>query len=318
MNFICVHLRLSAAYCVLLLPLLTLPLLAQRTVAITVDDLPSAGGAQSLSSAQHITNRLLEELQKARVPAVGFVNESKVDVPGERDARTALLQQWIDAGLMLGNHSFSHQDLNKIPLDEFTDDVIRGEVLWRPMMQKAGLRDLWFRHPFLHTGADPAKRAPFERFLASRGYRIAPVTLEHSDWWFADLHSRLMARQDFANADKVRAASLAYLDTMLDYHEALTRKLFQRDIAHVFLMHANSLNALILPDILDRFRRRGYRFVSLNQALQDPAYQTEDRYQGAQGPVWLHHWSIALGQPTSPNDEPDMPKWLFELDKATR
>lgn len=309
--------RVPAALFFLVLALLTAPLLAQRTVAITIDDLPSAGRDQSLATAQHITNRLLETLAQAHVPAVGFVNENKVHVPAERDARAALLQQWIDAGLALGNHTFTHADLNAKSADWFADDTLHGEVLWRPMMEKAGLRDLWFRHPFLHTGADPAKRAAFERFLASRGYRIAPVTLEHSDWWFADLYSRLMARQDLDNAAKVRAASLDYLDTMLDYHEGLTRKLFGRDIAHVFLMHANSLNALILPDILERFRRRGYRFVSLTQALQDPAYQTEDRYQGAEGPVWLHHWSLALGQPSSPADEPDIPKWLFELDKAT-
>jgi peptidoglycan/xylan/chitin deacetylase (PgdA/CDA1 family) len=318
MNFICVHLRSSLAKSLLPFLFLSLPLSAQRTVAITIDDLPSSGRDQSLATAQHITSRLLETLTQARVPAIGFVNESKIHVPGERDPRSALLQQWIDAGLALGNHTFTHADLNAKTADWFADDTLHGEVLWRPMMQKTGNTDLWFRHPFLHTGADPAKRAAFEKFLASRGYRIAPVTMEHSDWWFADLYSRLMARQDLANADKVRAASLEYLDTMLDYHEGLTRKLFQRDIAHVFLLHANSLNALILPDILERFRRRGYRFVSLTQALRDAAYQTEDRYQGAQGPVWLHHWSLALGQPSSPAEEPDIPKWLIELDKATR
>ena len=300
----------------LLVLLLAFPLAAQRTVAITIDDLPFVGGNRSLAAAQEGTAKILYALKQANVPAIGFVNEGKVHLAGERDARTALLQQWVDAGLTLGNHTFSHDDLNKIPLEQFQDDLIRGEVLWRPMIEKAGRRELWFRHPFLHTGADAAKRAAFERFLASRGYRIAPVTLEHSDWWFAGLYDRLMARGDTANAGKVRTASLEYLDTMLDYHEALTWRLFQRDIAHVFLMHANTLNGLILPEMLDRFERRGYKFVPLAEALKDPAYQTEDRYNGTQGPVWLHHWSIALGQQSGPEQEPDIPKWLFDLNRA--
>ena len=311
-----------------LLLLAALPLAAQRSVAITIDDLPFTGANRSLPAAQQATTRILDALKQARVPAIGFVNESKIHIPGERDARTALLQQWIDAGLTLGNHTFSHDDLNKQPLAQFEDGVIHGEVLWRPMMEKAGHRELWFRHPFLHTAAAPAKRVAFERFLDSRGYRIAPVTIEHSDWWFAGLYDRLIAPNNIgeantseansANAEKVRAASLAYLDTMLDYHQALTRKLFQREISHVFLIHANTLNSLILPEMLECFRRRGYQFVPLAKALEDPAYRTEDRYHGAEGPVWLHHWSIALGQPSDPSQEPDIPKWLFELDKSTR
>jgi len=300
----------------LLLFLLALPICAQRSVAITIDDLPFAGDGRSLLAAQQATTRILDALKQDRVPAIGFVNEGKIHIPGERDARTALLQQWIDAGMTLGNHTLSHPDLNKTPLAQFEDDTLHGEVLWRPMMEKAGHRERWFRHPFLHTGAEPAKRAAFERFLASRGYRIAPVTVEHSDWWFAGLYERLIFRGELANAEKVSLASLEYLDTMLDYHEALTRKLFGRDIAHIFLMHANTLNSLILPEMLERFRRRGYQFVPLAEALEDRAYRTADSYYGAQGPVWLHHWSIGLGHQTGPRQEPDIPKWLVELDRA--
>jgi len=290
---------------------------AQRTVAITIDDLPFVSRDRALATAQQGTTRLLQALREARVPAIGFVNESKVQVAGERDARAALLQQWIDAGMALGNHTYTHADFNKQSAQWFADDVIHGEVVWRPMMEKAGRRELWLRHPFLHTGGEAGKRTDFEGFLASRGYRVAPVTLEHSDWWFASLYDRLLTQGDTAGAAKVREASLAYLDTMLEYHEGLARRLFGRDIAHVFLMHANTLNSLIMDEMLDRFRRRGYRFVPLGEAMQDAAYRTEDRYQGTDGIVWQHRWGIALGQKSGPADEPDIPSWLVRLDKAT-
>lgn len=296
---------------------ISLPAAAQRRVAITIDDLPYVSRDRSLATAKQGTTRLLRTLRDGQVPAIGFVNESNVHVPGERDVRTALLQQWIDAGMALGNHTFTHADFNRKSADWFADDVLHGEVLWRPMMEKAGRQELWLRHPFLHTGGDAAKRDAFERFLASRGYRVAPVTLEHSDWWFASLHERLAAAGDEANATRVKAASLDYLDLMLEYHEGLARTLFGRDIAHVFLMHANTLSSLIMGDILERFRRRGYRFVPLADAMKDPAYQTEDRYHGANGIVWQHRWGIALGTKSRPEDEPDLPTWLVRLDQAT-
>ncbi|MBK7926844.1 MAG: polysaccharide deacetylase family protein [Bryobacterales bacterium] len=307
--------RTAAALVVLLA--VALPADAQRTVAITIDDLPFVSRDRSLATAQQGTTRLLQALREARVPAIGFVNESKVHIVGERDARAALLQQWIDAGMSLGNHTYTHADFNKQSAQWFADDVIHGEVVWRPMMEKASRRELWLRHPFLHTGGDAGKRAAFEGFLASRGYRVAPVTLEHSDWWFASLYDRLQAQGDPAGAAKVREASLAYLDTMLDYHEGLTRRLFGRDIAHVFLMHANTLNSQIMGEMLQRFRRRGYRFVALGEAMQDAAYRTEDHYQGTDGMVWQHRWGIALGHKSGPADEPEIPSWLVQLDKAT-
>ena len=294
-----------------------LPLAAQRTVAITIDDLPFVSRDRSLAVAREGTSRLVEALRRERVPAAAFVNESKVQVEGERDARAALLRQWIDAGMELGNHTFTHADFNKQTADWFIDDTVHGEVVWRPMMQRAGRPALWLRHPFLHTGGSAEKRAAYERFLASRGYRVAPVTLEHSDWWFASLHERLLAQGDKANAEKVRAASLDHLDTMLDYHEGLARKLFGRDIAHVFLMHANTLNSHILPEMLDRFRKRGYSFVPLAKALEDPAYRTADSYFGEQGLVWQHRWAITLGHKTGAQDEPDPAQWLQDLNQAT-
>ncbi|MCC6294789.1 MAG: polysaccharide deacetylase family protein [Bryobacterales bacterium] len=293
------------------------PLAAQRTVAITIDDLPFVSRDRSLAVAREGTVRLVDALRRERVPATAFVNESKVQVEGERDARVALLQQWIDAGLDLGNHTFTHADFNKQTADWFIDDTVQGEVVWRPMMRKAGRTALWLRHPFLHTGGSAEKRAAYERFLASRGYRVAPVTLEHSDWWFASLHERLLGQGDTAAAEKVKAASLEHLDKMLDYHEGLTRKLFGRDIAHVFLMHANTLNSRILPEMLDRFRKRGYSFVPLAKAMEDPAYQTADPYAGEQGLVWLHRWAITLGHKTGAEDEPDPAPWLQELNRAT-
>ncbi len=75
-----------------------------RKMAVTFDDLPyaSAGQPHDLSKAQRVTKELLRVLKARTVPVVAFVNEGKLQVAGEVDAQIALLQQWIDAGAILG------------------------------------------------------------------------------------------------------------------------------------------------------------------------------------------------------------------------
>ena len=101
-----------------------------RWVAIPFDDLPMAGeqlgGSWDLDEARLVPERLLETLKARRVPAIGFVNESKLHVPNQMDARIALLDQWLDAGMELGNHTFSHPNLHRTPLAEYQEDVIRA------------------------------------------------------------------------------------------------------------------------------------------------------------------------------------------------
>ena len=85
-----------------------------RRMVITFDDLP-AQRAQSLTEDQvaGIIHRLVPLLLREKVPVIGFVNEKMLEVDGRlRAERVALLESWLDAGLELGNHSYSHPDLH--------------------------------------------------------------------------------------------------------------------------------------------------------------------------------------------------------------
>ena len=164
-----------------------------REVAITFDDLPGvsvAGGdaaerpaAQDLAWAA-MTRRLLEALVRARVPVVGFVNSGKLVRDGSAvPARTELLRSWRDAGFELGNHTAGHVDRHRVPLAEFEADVVSGETAVQALEDEtSGAKRLrWFRHPFLHTGRTLEEKRALESFLAQRGYRIAPVTIDNSE-----------------------------------------------------------------------------------------------------------------------------------------
>lgn len=46
----------------------------QRLVAVTIDDLPVVSTRGDLQTRREITKKLLGHIQKAKVPAIGFVN----------------------------------------------------------------------------------------------------------------------------------------------------------------------------------------------------------------------------------------------------
>jgi hypothetical protein len=61
-------------------------------------------------------------------------------------------------------------------------------------------------------------------------------------------------------------------------------------------------------------RRRGYRTITLEEAMRDPAYLREDGYRGRFGPSWLHRWAMADGKPKAfYAGEPKVPAWVLSL-----
>jgi peptidoglycan/xylan/chitin deacetylase (PgdA/CDA1 family) len=295
--------------------LLADPAPAARTVAITLDDLTGTG-ARSLKELAQMNRQVLAALRGARAPAIGFVNEGKLQITGERDTRVEILRSWLEAGMTLGNHGYGHQDLSKIPLSEYQDDVVRGEVITRGLLQDRKLPLVYYRHPYTHTGPTAEVKQAFERFLAERKYKEAPFTIEHSDWIFAAVYSDAVDRGDRKQAASIRAGYLAYLDRMCAWFEELARDTFGRDIPQILLTHVNRLNADALPDVLAVLDKRGYRFITLDEALADNAYRTADDYVGKNGPSWLHRWRVARKLPPRLRDEPDVPPEVQALWKA--
>lgn len=287
----------------------------RRTAVLTFDDLPLVPPAD-LAAARRVTGTLLRVLTEHRAPAVGFVNEDKVHVPGEMDERIALLEQWLDAGALLGNHTYSHPNLRTTPLTAYQDDVLHGEVITRRLLARRGLSPLYFRHPFTNTGPTQEVKEAFESFLRSRGYIIAPFTVEHADYAYNRIWRDARAKGDTEGAQRIRQAYLDHLDQAFGFFEELSRDTFQREIPQILLIHANEINADCLDDMLDRLEARGYAFVRLEETLRDPAYGTPDTYIGTNGPSWLHRWRDGLGLPSRLRDEPDMPAWAWQAYRA--
>jgi len=286
-----------------------------RQVAITIDDLPAgAAGFMTADEITSMTTKLLTTLRDQKVPAVGFVNEKKLYKTGEVDARIAALRMWVDYGFELGNHTYSHASLNRVSLQTWEDEVIQGESVTRMLLAEHKMTLRYFRHPYLDTGRDLATRRKAEEFLTQRGYRIAPITLDAWDWMYAPVYDDAKKRGDTKLQHDLVKSYLSYSDSVFAYDEQLSKQILGYEPRQIILLHGNNLEADHIGELLDVFRKRGYRFITLENALSDQAYGLPDTYVGEEGTGWLDHWAITMGKPTQ--GAPGFPQWVSDRAKS--
>ena len=288
---------------------------ARRTMAVTFDDLPyvNFGDGVYIKNARAATAKILSTLKKHKVPAVGFVNEDKLEY--SREERIALLRQWVESGMMLGNHTYSHPDFNSLTVEQFEEEITKGEVVTRQLMRSRQPYQLYFRHPMTHTGDTKEKKEAIEKFLETRGYRVTPHTIENSDFIFNVPYAKAV-QNDEALAKRLRDEYLAYTIAATEFAEKISPEVFGHEIPQLLLLHANAITADSLDEMLKKFEARGYTFVTLDAVMADPAYQTKVTYVTKFGPTWLFRWMKSKGMDVDFGADPDPPKWVMDLYNA--
>lgn len=254
----------------------------KRQVAVTIDDGPATGVNSDLEMFVRVSSGIRDAFVAEKVPAIMFVNEQQLNVDGQRDDRVKVMDAWLAAGLELGNHTYSHPRLNEMELWQYYDDIVKGEVITRPLLKKSGVELKWFRYPFLATESGD-KAAAIESFLKQRNYSIAPVTVDYADYSFASNYARALRAGDDAQAAETVRNMMAALDVGFDKAEKLSRDIVGHEIPLILLIHCNELNAKNLPEALHRMRDRGYEFISLDQAMKDDVYHTPNMRAGSMG-----------------------------------
>jgi hypothetical protein len=117
---------------------------------------------------------------------------------------------------------------------------------------------------------------------------------------------------------RIAGEYVAYMERKTDYWERSARSLFDRDIPQVLLVHANALNADHFDRVAAMLKRRGYRFVTLESAVNDPAYASADTFTGGGGISWIHRWALTKdGSKAILPGEPEVPKWVMDATGIT-
>ena len=242
-----------------------------QEMAVTFDDLPVHGPLPTGITRLEIAQSILKTLKREKLPPVyGFINGGR----GEEDPNSRpVLQAWRKAGQPLGNHTWVHLDLNKESPEEFGAEVLRNEPLLESLMGKADWH--WLRYPFLHEGDTVEKRRAVRAWLFARGYKIAEVSMDFEDYLWNEPYARCMAKHDEASIAKLHDSYLAVAAQYYGIFRELSQLLYGRDLKYVLLMHVGAFDARMLPDLLALYRAKGVRFISLPDAMSDPAYQDD-------------------------------------------
>jgi peptidoglycan/xylan/chitin deacetylase (PgdA/CDA1 family) len=264
-------------------------------VALTFDDVPVFGKFVPAAVDAEITAKLLAGLKKYHWPATGFVNEIQLE-GADKPARIALLSMWLDAGMDLGNHSYSHLSLTNTPVETYIADVARGETVTQSLLAMRGRTEHWYRHPYLETGTTIEIRRKFESWLSEHGYRVAPVSMENSDWAFAGPYDEALAHGELAAARHIQQEYLEYTERIISWYQAAAHDLLGREPAFIFLLHASRMNADSIDALAVIFHRQRLHPITLDQAITDPAYQIADDYAGPNGDQWLTRWALTLNK----------------------
>ncbi len=270
-------------------------------VALTFDDLPAHASLPPGVGRVDVARSVVETLRAAGAPpALGLVNPKALEDGAEN---AEVLRLWRAAGFPLGNHTFSHMDLQANTLAAFQQDVVAAEPALRDFMGDVDWH--WFRFPYLRAGETIEKHRAVSAFLKEHGYKVAEVTLNFDDWAYNDPYARCMAKGDLQAIDWLQASYMARAAESLRIGQDMAQRIYGRDIKHVLLLHLGAFETVMLPRLLDLLKERGFELITLQDAEGDPAYALDpDLASGWRGTM-LEHMMAARGlAPLRPAEDP--------------
>lgn len=249
---------------------------APKYMCITFDDLPVAR-VEDRYERLVVTDKILGALDEFDVSAAGFVIGSNIHEHYD------LLEQWLKRGHTLGNHTYSHPDLNDVPVKLYLQDVSRGQGAIDDLLQEYNQKKRYFRYPLLHYGNTFDKKKAVTDYLREKEFTVAHVSIDNDEYIYNLQYEKLA---EYAEDSKIEQLGDEYIEHILERIrdvEKLADEILGRKINHILLLHANRLNARFLGDLLQAIVDEGYTFNSLDKALSDPVYQTQDGYVGYKG-----------------------------------
>lgn len=224
-----------------------------KQIAITIDDLPFVGEYRNF----HL-KMLMNTMKEQEVPATGFIIAREV-----RPSNWSMLNTFRDEGFDLGNHTYSHANLNKIATKQFIHEIRRSDKLLAKVMTKPK----YFRYPYLAMGTGYKKNEVL-CYLEKKHYHVAPITIDSKDFAF---NQRLLSVNEAQRRNYLAELKPFYLEFIWQQTKLAEERTAQNhnpDQAQILLIHANLLNAYSLADIIKLYKENDYTFISLQDALK--------------------------------------------------
>ena len=248
----------------------------QKRVAITIDDLPFLSGKvyQTPEQESQAFRKVMAALNKHGVTAFGFVNGGRI-----KAYHRELLDEFVAAGHVIGNHTSTHPDLNTTTVDWYEKDIADGQTEIAPWVGEIK----YFRYPFLHEGPNEAKRSAIADYLSKNNLVSVLVTIDNDDWLYNREYCQAVKLRHASQADSIGAAYLAHMREKTAFFDSVSIVKVGRSVDHILLLHMTQLNADYLDSLLTWYTHQGWRFISPKEALADSVYRMPQKYLGPNG-----------------------------------
>lgn len=282
-----------------------------KKIAIGFVSLPPIDRSNDAPKDADATARLvIAALGKHKVPAVGFVNGTNIS-DGEKFylVRANIVRLWRDAGLEVGIGNFKHIKFFDTPYDEYVAGVEKNETVVRKLLAEKNLPLKYFSYPFLNTGKSTEEKVRFEAWLKTRTLRSIPYTIDNQEWVYSYAYDTARMDNDVNTMAEVRVEFIKYMEQMFDHYEAYSQDMFGRQIAQTMVLKPSRLVADSSDDLFGMIQRRGYKFVSMDEALKDEAYNTQENFVGSAGISWFERWTMKQGKPLRDEPRVDASVW---------
>jgi peptidoglycan-N-acetylglucosamine deacetylase len=251
---------------------------SDKRIAFSFDDSPRGPGA--FLNAETRPQMLIAQLKAAGVKqAVFFSNPGRI---GENSPLAKLLNDYVKAGHVLGNHTADHVRLSSVSAEQFLANIDEAEV-W--LKKQKGYRP-WFRFPELDEGGNnKAKRDAVRAGLKARSIRYGYVTADGWDWQldsFAEKAAKSGREMD------INALRDLYIETHVmsaNFADNLGRKALGRAPAQMMLLHDTDLAALYFADLVRALQADGWKVITADEAYEDPIGRMEPDLADTNGTI---------------------------------
>jgi peptidoglycan/xylan/chitin deacetylase (PgdA/CDA1 family) len=245
-----------------------------KEVSITIDDFPLRCCVGNIEKFEKENEKFLKTLEEFNAPIIAFVNEIHL-YNKNKNKMIEILERYSQNGHEIGNHTYSHKIINNVGFEIFKKDIEQGEEISKKIADKYNMKLKYFRHPGLGNGANKKQRKQLNEYLANHNYIIAPVTIDTMDWKFNKYYLTAIGKKDKNMTEKIIKDYLNYIENTIRFSENITKDIFHREIKHVLLMHAFQINIDHLDKVLQKIKDLGYKFITLDDALQDEVYKID-------------------------------------------
>jgi len=289
-----------------------------RKMAVGFVSIPPTDRMENPPKDADATMRLLiEKLKAHRVPAIGFVQGGMVS-DGEKmyPVRTEIVRTWRDAGFEIGIGGYKHIWFHDTPFDEYVANTEKNEIITKKILAEKNLPLRYFSYPFLNNGKTAEDKNRFENWLNDRGLRPVKYTFDNQEWMYSFAYDMARLDNDINTMKEIRAEYLDYMTKMTDHFEAYSQDMFGRDIAQTLVLTPSRLITDTADEFFGMLHKRGYKFVPMDEAQSDEAYQTKEALVDSKSGIsWFERWQMAQGKKL--RDEPRVSRAVYETWNAS-